>query len=153
MFIPVSIHNEPALICLLTAECQKKKGFSDAYQAAFASRRIVIVLTQTASATNGVNLDFSLPESGKNMDLTCLYLLESRHYYFSAFQANAESNDDMAHAGFQLRNLEKLLRAGEISRQQHQRFILPLMMNRKYEISRLNGEYKRTSDYIKKYGS
>ncbi|MCZ5895865.1 hypothetical protein O5269_28020, partial [Escherichia coli] len=56
VFIPVSIHNEPALICLLTAECQKKKGFSDAYQAAFASRRIVIVLTQTASATNGVNL-------------------------------------------------------------------------------------------------
>jgi len=149
VFIPVSIHNEPALICLLTAECQKKKGFSDAYQAAFSSRRIVIVLTQTASATNGVNLDFSLPESGKNMDLTCLYLLESRHYYFSAFQANAESNDDMAHAGFQLRNLEKLLRAGEISRQQHQRFLLPLMTNRKYEISRLNGEYKRTSDYIK----
>ncbi len=29
----------------------------------------------------------------------------------------------------------KLLRAGEISRQQHQRFLLPLMMNRKYEIS------------------
>lgn len=86
MFIPVSIHNEPALICLLTAECQKKKGFSDAYQAAFASRRIVIVLTQTASATNGVNLDFNLPESGKNMDLTCLYLLESRHYYFPLFR-------------------------------------------------------------------
>jgi len=149
VFIPLTIHNEPALICLLTAECQKKKGFSDAYQAAFASRRIVIVLTQTASATNGINLDFSLPESGKNMDLTCLYLLESRHFYFSAFQNSADSNDDMAHAGFQLRNLEKLLRAGEISRKQHQRFILPLMLNRKNEISRLNGEYKRTSDYIK----
>ncbi|HCI6120911.1 hypothetical protein IT777_08620 [Klebsiella quasipneumoniae] len=149
VFIPVTIHNEPALICLLTAECQKKEGFSDAYQAAFDSRRTVIVLTQTASATNGVNLDFSLPESGKNMDLTCLYLLESRHYYFSAFQASANSNDDMAHAGFQLRNLEKLLRAGEISRKQHQRFVLPLMLNRKNEISRLNGEYKRTSDYIK----
>lgn len=149
VFIPLTIHNEPALICLLTAECQKKKGFSDAYQAAFASRRIVIVLTQTASATNGINLDFSLPESGKNMDLTCLYLLESRHFYFSAFQTSADSNDDMAHAGFQLRNLEKLLRAGEISRKQHQRFILPLMLNRKNEISRLNGEYKRTSDYIK----
>ncbi|CAI1529863.1 Uncharacterised protein [Serratia quinivorans] len=149
VFIPVSIHNEPALLCLLTAACQKKKDFSEAYQAAFSTRRIVIVLTQTASATNGVNLDFSLPESGKNMDLTCLYLLEPRHYYFSAFQANAGSNDDMAHAGFQLRNLEKLLRAGEISRQQHQRFILPLMMNRKNEISRLNSEYKKTSDYIK----
>ncbi|PXW39059.1 hypothetical protein DFO54_1205 [Erwinia sp. AG740] len=149
VFIPITIHSEPALICMLTAECQKKKDFSDAYQAAFASRRTVIVLTQTASATNGVNLDFSLPESGRNMDLTCLYLLESRHYYFSAFQASAESNDDMAHAGFQLRNLEKLLRAGEISRQQHQRFILPLMMNHKNEISRLNREYKKTCDYIK----
>lgn len=83
------------------------------------------------------------------MDLTCLYLLESRHFYFSAFQTSADSNDDMAHAGFQLRNLEKLLRAGEISRKQHQRFILPLMLNRKNEISQLNGEYKRTSDYIK----
>lgn len=149
VFIPLTIHNEPALICLLTAECQKKKGFSDAYQAAFASRRIVIVLTQTASATNGINLDFNLPESGKSMDLTCLYLLESRHFYFSAFQTSAGSNDNMAHAGFQLRNLEKLLRAGEISRKQHQRFILPLMLNRKSDISRLNGEYKRTSDYIK----
>lgn len=56
VFIPLTIHNEPALICLLTAECQKRKGFRDAYQAAFASRRIVIVLTQTASATNGINL-------------------------------------------------------------------------------------------------
>ncbi|SYX28957.1 Uncharacterised protein [Citrobacter freundii] len=69
--------------------------------------------------------------------------------YYSAQLFSADSNDDMAHAGFQLRNLEKLLRAGEISRKQHQRFILPLMLNRKNEISRLNGEYKRTSDYIK----
>lgn len=113
VFIPLTIHNEPALICLLTAECQKRKGFRDAYQAAFASRRIVIVLTQTASATNGINLDFSLPESGKNMDLTCLYLLESRHFYFSAFQTIADSNDDMAHAGFQLRNLENYYEQGK----------------------------------------
>ncbi len=82
----------------------EEKGFSDAYQAAFASRRIVIVLTQTASATNGVNLDFNLPESGKKYGSDLFIFAGITALLLSAFQANAENNDDMAHAGFQLRN-------------------------------------------------
>ena len=147
VFLPVHIHNTPALICLLTAECQKRSGFSEAYQAAFNTGRTVIVITQTATATNGINLDFSLPESGDKMDLTYLYLLETRHFYFST--AAGENSDKMAHAGHQLRNLEKLLRAGQISRKQHRRYILSIMTGAQPEMDELNGTYKKLDDYTR----
>lgn len=149
VFIPAIIHNTSAVICLLTAECQKRKGFSDAYQAAFNTDGIVLILTQTASATNGINLDFSLPETGEQMDLTCLYLLEAQHFYFSVFDETNGTEDEMAHAGSQLRNLDQLYRTGELSRAEHKRNILPLMTNSRQEISLLNERYKRTDDYVK----
>lgn len=154
VLIPVGIHGSSALICLLTAECQKRAGFSLAYQAAFDTGRIVLVLTQTASATNGINLDFSLPDFEENdskgrMDLTCLYLLEAQHYYFSVFDENDTSKDMMAHAGVQLRNLDKLCRASELSRAEHKRNILPLMTNSRGEISALNTRYRKLEDYVK----
>lgn len=148
IFIPARVHDNDLLICLLTAECQKRPGFHEAYQAAFDTGRVVLVLTQTASATNGINLDFELPSTGKQMDLTCLYLLEARHFYFSTSDSS-DVETEMAHAGYQLRNLEKLMRAGEISRQQHLQFILPIMENSQEELPRVNGAYKRTTDYIK----
>lgn len=149
VFIPVVIHDAPAIICLLTAESQKRTGFSDAYQAAFDTNRIVLILTQTASATNGINLDFSLPDSKEQMDLTCLYLLEAQHFYFSPFEDSDDTGDEMSHAGFQLRNLDKLCRAGELSHYEHKKNILPLMTNSQKEISILNNRYKRSDDYIK----
>jgi hypothetical protein len=149
VFIPIRAHGEELLLCLLTADSQKRDGFDAAYQAAFDSGRIVLVLTQTASATNGINLDYSLPDSGKSMDLTCLYILESKHFYFSKYETSDNDSDEMSHAGFQLRNLEKLLRAGEISRKRHRSFIMPLMTNSVKEISELNSLYKGTEDYIK----
>lgn len=152
VFIPVTAHGNEMILCLLTAESQKRSHFNDVYQAAFESDRIVLVLTQTASATNGINLDFTLPETGKQMDLSCLYILESRHFYFSS----SEGSDDgvnMSHAGYQLRNLEKLMRAGEISRQQHRKYILPIMENNSQGIAELNSIYKNTSDYIKNTAS
>lgn len=148
VFIPVKVHGNEILLCLLTAECQKRARFHQAYQAAFDTGRVVLVLTQTASATNGINLDFAMPNTGKPMDLTCLYLLEARHFYFAP-NDSSEVGSDMAHAGHQLRNLEKLMRAGEISRQQHRQFILPIMENSKEELPRVNAAYKRTTDYIK----
>lgn len=147
-FIPARVHGNDLLICLLTAECQKRSNFHVAYQAAFETGRTVLVLTQTASATNGINLDFTVPSSGKKMDLSCLYLLEAQHFYF----APTESEDvgaEMAHAGYQLRNLEKLMRAGEISRQQHRGFILPIMENSSSDLPWVNGFYKRSTDYVK----
>ncbi|MCT8343174.1 hypothetical protein LG003_09975 [Photorhabdus kleinii] len=149
IFVPIRALNQEILICLLTAESQKQNGFEKAYHAAFDTGRIVIVLTQIASATNGINLNYFLPESGKPMDLTCLYLLESRHFYFSKFESADEELDEMSHAGFQLRNLEKLLRIGELSRKKHRSFIMPLMINSNIDISRLNSLYKFTEDYIK----
>lgn len=149
VFIPVIIHNTPAIICLLTAECQKRHGFRNAYQSAFETDGIVLILTQIASATNGINLDFSLLETGEQMDLTCLYLLEAQHFYFSALDETNNSEDEMAHAGSQLRNLDKLCRAGELSRAEHKINILPLMTNSRQEISLLNERYKRTDDYVK----
>ncbi|MEL6441485.1 MAG: hypothetical protein AAFQ80_19810, partial [Cyanobacteria bacterium J06621_8] len=151
IFIPAVVHDVPAIICLLTAEVQKKVSFRDAYQEAFNTDRVVIVLTQTASATNGINLDFKAPDSGDQMDLTCLYLLEAQHFYFSKFeQSDDEKQDEMAHAGDQLRNLDKLCRAGELSRADQRRYILPLMTNYKKEISKLNKLYQqKTNDYWK----
>ncbi|MEL7141730.1 MAG: hypothetical protein AAGL08_05855, partial [Cyanobacteria bacterium J06573_11] len=154
VLIPVCVHNSPALICLLTAECQKRAGFSLAYQAAFGTGRVVLVLTQTASATNGINLDFFLPDSeqgdsDRRMDLTCLYLLESQYYYFSAFDEKDLNQDEMTHAGVQLRNLDKLCRAGELSRAEHRRNILPLMTNSRREINTLNKCYGQLEDYVK----
>ncbi|MEL7068047.1 MAG: hypothetical protein AAGN15_05245 [Cyanobacteria bacterium J06581_3] len=152
--IPVNAHGSSMLLCLLTAECQKKTGFSSAYQAAFDTGRTVLVLTQTASATNGINLDYSLPDFADNnasvqMDLTCLYLLEAQHFYFSSFEENDGTQDRMAHAGIQLRNLDKLCRTGELSRTEHRRNILPLMTNARWEINALNTRYKQLNDYVR----
>lgn len=154
VLLPLSVHKSPIFICLLTAECQKRPGFNRAYQAAFDTGRTVLVLTQTASATNGINLDFSLPNvkednSKRRMDLTCLYLLEAQHFYFSIFEESDNTQDRMAHAGIQLRNLDKLCRAGELSRSEHRRNILPLMTNSKWEISSLNNRYKQLDDYVR----
>jgi len=148
IFIPAKVHGNDVFLCLLTAECQKRSNFHIAYQAAFDTGRTVLVLTQTASATNGINLDFTTPSSDKQMDLTCLYLLEAQHFYFAPTETE-DVGTEMAHAGYQLRNLEKLMRAGEISRQQHRQFILPIMENSSNDLPRVNDLYKRTTDYIK----
>ena len=148
VFIPLTVNETPVMICLLNAEAQKREGFEDAYQAAFDSGRTVVVMTQTASATNGINLDYSLPDAQGQMDLTSLFIIESKHFYFS-FWDNNESDDEMSHAGFQLRNLEKLVRFSEFSRKQQRQFIMPLMDNSATNIQILNKLYKGTNDYIK----
>lgn len=147
IFIPIEVNQTKMLLCLLEAKGQKRNRFEQAYQAAFDTGRPVIVATQTASSTNGINLDYSLPESGKQMDLTCLYILENKHFYFTS-QAD-ENDSEMSTAGFQLRNLEKLLRAGQISRSQHKSYIMPIMTNNTKQISDLNTLYKETEDYLK----
>lgn len=146
VFIPVQLNKEPAFICFLTADNQKKLKFAQAYQAAFATGRQVIVIAQAASATNGINLDFTLPETGLTRDLTCLYLLEGHHYYFSA---NNGQLDAMAHAGMQLRNLDKLRRFSQISRAEQRFYLSPLMNQEVWASIELNRLYKQTEDYIK----
>ena len=149
-FIPVITHQKPSLLCLLTSECQKKPGFAQAYQAAFDSGRIVVVLTQTATATNGINLDYESPLTHQKMDLTCLHLLESQYYYFvRSDPENGDDPDGMAHAGYQLRNLEKLRRAGDLSEKQQRQYILPLMQSSDMGIKTINSEYLKSDDYIR----
>lgn len=148
VFIPLKVQDIPMMICLLNAEAQKREGFELAYQAAFDSGRTVVVMTQTASATNGINLDYSIPNSQGQMDLTSLFIVESKHFYFSPWDKD-DSNDEMAHAGFQLRNLEKLIRRSEFSRKQQRQFIMPLMNNSIPKIQDLNRLYKGTNDYVK----
>lgn len=159
-FIALRVQNVPMIICLLNAEAQKRPGFERAYQAAFDSDRIVVVLTQTASASNGINLDYRLPNSSDKMDLSSIYIIESRHYYFSAC-SNDEIGEEMAHAGTQLRDLEKLVRHAVFSRKQQKQAILPIMENAQFgfnnaktfknlnSLSMLNNAYKQTDDYIK----
>lgn len=146
VFVSVKLLQRPAFICFLSAENQKKPGFMQAYQAAFATGRTVIVVAQAASATNGINLDFTVPESGLSSDLTCLYLLESHHFYFSPAQGEM---DAMTHAGMQLRDLDKLRRFSQLSRADHRRFLSPLMAQETNSISQLNALYKKTEDMCK----
>lgn len=146
VFVSVQLLQRPAFICFLNAENQKKTGFMQAYQAAFATGRTVIVVAQAASATNGINLDFTVPDSGISSDLTCLYLLESHHFYFSPAQGETDS---MTHAGMQLRDLDKLRRFLQISRAEHRYFLSPLMAQESHSISQLNALYKKTEDMCK----
>lgn len=148
VFVPVRVNEQELIICLLNAECQKRTGFREAYQAAFNSGYPVLIVTQTASATNGINLDFKLSD-GKAMDLSCVYLLESRHFYFSHYDTSDENLDEMAHAGNQMRNLDKLRRYSEISRSEHRRFISAIMDGKGSQIPELNSRYKKSSDYLK----
>ncbi|GAB6091580.1 hypothetical protein [Spirochaeta dissipatitropha] len=152
VFIPKLVHGEKVLLCLLTAENQKRSGFHLAYQEAFATGRIVIVLTQTATATNGINLDFSLPDRLQTMDLGCLYILEAQHFYFSAEQYSDDytsGDSGMAQVGTQLRDLEKLVRVGEFSHREQKKFIMSLMAQEKEGCRLLNARYKISTDYIK----
>ena len=109
VFVPMQLMRRPVFICFLNAENQKKPGFMQAYQAAFDTGRTVIVVAQSSSATNGINLDFTVPSSGLSSDLTGLYLLESHHFYFSTAQVDGQT-DAMTHSGMQLRNLDNLRR-------------------------------------------
>ena len=149
VFVPLTIDGTPLWICLLNAEAQKKSGFAEAYQAAFETNRSVVVLTQVASATNGINLDYFVPSTKNQMDLSALYLIETTHFYFSTWSDEKAGGEEMAHAGFQLRNLEKLVRSAELSRKQQRQYIMPLMTNSEYRIQELNRLYKKASDYIK----
>lgn len=146
VFVSAQLLQRPAFICFLNAENQKRSGFMQAYQAAFATGRTVIVVAQAASATNGINLDFTVPDSGLSSDLTCLYLLESHHFYFSTAQGQT---DAMTHAGMQLRDLDKLRRFSQLSRADHRRFLSPLMAQEANSISQLNAFYKQTEDMCK----
>ncbi|MFH4511024.1 hypothetical protein WKI32_08565 [Vibrio alginolyticus] len=148
VFLPVQVNKQDLIVCLLNAECQKRSGFKEAYQAAFDTGYTVLIVTQTASATNGINLDFKRRD-GREMDLTCVYLLESRHFYFSPYDPSDESLDEMAHAGYQMRNLDKLRRNGEISRQEHRLYISAIMDGKGSHLTQLNEMYKKRSDYIK----
>ena len=148
IFVPIQVHGKELIVCLLNAECQKRAGFKEAYQAAFDTGCTVLIVTQTASATNGINLDFESVDGGR-MDLTCLYILESRHFYFSSYDTSDEKLDEMAHAGSQMRNLDKLRRYGEISRNEHRNYISSVMESGGNRLSQLNTLYKTRDDYIK----
>lgn len=152
IFIPFTVHNKEIIVCLLNAECQKRLGFKEAYQAGFDAifntKGCVLIVTQVASATNGINLDYKTP-NGERMDITSLYLLESRHFYFSAYSSSDSNVDEMAHAGYQLRNLDKLRRGSQITVKQQHNYISSIMLNNSQRISELNQLYKKTEDYIK----
>lgn len=149
-FLSVLINDRQFIICLLNANAQRLVGFDKVYQAAFDTGKPVIVLTQIATATNGINLDYLITnELGQriSMDLTALYIIDSKHFYFSRYN-KSNSRHVMAHAGYQLRNVEKLVRFGEFSVQDKRDAIVNIMSN-SYRIGDTNELYKQTTDYIK----
>lgn len=150
VFIPVKIDGQAMVICLLNAEAQKIEGFNTLYQDIFHLEIPVFVLTQVASATNGINLDYSLFNNPQHkMDLTALYLIEAKHFYFSHWNKFDNEEGEMTHIGNQLRDLEKLVKYSEISRKMQRKYILSIMKNSAKDIKTLNILYKNTNDYLK----
>lgn len=155
-FFPVVIHGNKFIILFLESRVHKSVGFSQAYQSAFDTGRNVLVLTQNQSASNGVNLDFH--ENNANRDLSCLYLLEAKHFFFATnkdsqlielVEDDEVTTSDIAHIGYQLRNLDKLLKSGDISAKEHKRSIAVILKNEKFDLRTLNDNYKKTEDYSK----
>lgn len=149
-FIPLWVDGSPLLVCLLTAESQKDSRFERLYGEAFATGCKVVVLTQVASATNGINLNVDVQQNGirQAQDLSCIYLYEGRHFYF-AKQAPTLGVPPMAETGGKIRQLQKLRHAGFVSEQQYRRAIASLMQDNAREINKLNyGLYKKTTDYV-----
>lgn len=138
-------------VCFLNAEAQKNVDFDKHYQLAFGLSAKVLVLTQIASATNGVNLDYYLSTitGGKQaQDLTCVYLLEGRHYFFSSMVSDY-SPKSMAQVGAQIRSLQKLRQSTQISEKNYRYFIGALMSQDARAIQYLNSDiYKNTRDYV-----
>ncbi|MET4001224.1 hypothetical protein [Marinobacterium sp. MBR-109] len=149
-FKPVVVRGRVMILCLLTAESQKSPGFTDHYAQAFRTPFNVVVITQVASATNGINLDFAFWEDGtlKKSDLTCLYLYEARHFYFSVPEAKA-GGEQMATIGAQIRQVQKLRQSAQISELDYRHYIGSLMVSDRRQVSQLNNVvYKATDDYV-----
>lgn len=149
-FKPVVVRGHVLILCLLTAQSQKSLGFADLYAQAFSTPFNVVVMTQVASATNGINLDFEFWKDGrlKKSDLTCLYLYEARHFYFSVPEAKA-GGEQMATIGAQIRQVQKLRQAAQISERDYRHYIGSLMVSDKRQVSQLNNVvYKATDDYV-----
>lgn len=148
-FISLKVEGKPFILCLLNSDAQKVVDFEKTYQAAFDTGHPVIVLTQIATATNGINLDYSITnKNGQKlqMDLSAIYIIEDKHYYFSSSDTH-KVEKAMVHAGDQLRNIDKLLRFGYISRQDQRDAIVNIMSNSD-RLTTTNELYKSTSDYI-----
>src|SRR5699024_9141492 len=134
-FTYVWLARQPLLLCWLTADSQKDPQFATEYAKAFASGIKVLVFTQVASATNGINLNIDMPDrktmpdsnartqnvNGKlrNQDLSCIYLYEGRHFYFStSFSPSGEP--EMTGIGAQIRQLQKLRQGAFVSQLDYQ---------------------------------
>ncbi|MGO5000247.1 hypothetical protein [Oceanisphaera sp. W20_SRM_FM3] len=149
-FVPLWCSGQPLILCLLTAQSQRDLMFAQHYAQAFSSGVKVVVLTQVASATNGINLNTPMLRHGQlqDQDLSCLYLYEGRHFYFSPPQQQP-GQPPMVDTGFHLRQLQKLRQASYLSEFDYRHFIASLMQGNAREISRLNNQfYKNTFDYV-----
>lgn len=162
-FTYVWLARQPLLLCWLTADSQKDPQFATEYAKAFASGIKVLVFTQVASATNGINLNIDMPDrktmpdsnartqnvNGKlrNQDLSCIYLYEGRHFYFStSFSPSGEP--EMTGIGAQIRQLQKLRQGAFVSQLDYQKGIASLMQGQARKVNYLNYElYKNTTDY------
>ncbi|MDP5292459.1 hypothetical protein Q9290_09175 [Oceanimonas sp. CHS3-5] len=149
-FKPVIVKGHVVIICFLTAHSQKDPLFLEQYSKAFGTNFRVIIFTQVASATNGINLDFEVVENDllKRTDLTCLYLYEARHFYFSV-PDKEDAGERMASIGAQIRKLQKLRQSAQVSEKDYRHYIGALMRSNKREVSQLNNAlYKSTPDFV-----
>ena len=143
----LEINEKPLFLWFLDARCQKEPFFQEAYLASYQLNCPILIITQTASASNGINLDF-YNSLNKREDLSVLYILEAQHFYFGRHKfddASSERNlGDMALASDEIRDLYKYAQKYGLSNSKFSQYI-PNIINGNQ--SSLNNDYKYSYDY------
>lgn len=159
-FFPLRLSGQSVVAILLTAATQRQPNFMKAYFAAFKTFEKVIIFTQIATASNGINLDFICPTTGRSRDLTSLYLLEPRHHFISLSKPaelstlfeEATTAQEVESSSIQqsvlLYQLESLRRQGHFSETTLRRGIRAVMQQDYSGIQQINAHYKTTEDYL-----
>lgn len=143
----IQVEDRPIFIWFLDAQCQKKRNFQNAYSASFHLGCPVLIITQTTSASNGINLDYT-SALDEHLDLSMIYLVESQHFYFSDNMEDKIQNSptvgNMSKVSHEIRNLYKFSQKYGLSNSKFSQFI-PSLISRKP--SNINIEYKKSFDY------
>lgn len=129
----------------------KKQFYNDIFNQAVQEKQRVVVITQHASASNGVNLQFAIKTGDKKTvekDFEGIHILDPQYYYFSEEKKKDDDiddeddhRDDSAVKEKAIYLASKLKINGVIITAQLKEFI------GQFDFGHMNRLYKRTNDY------
>lgn len=155
----LEVNGRPLILWLLNAQSQKLSNFSHYYQRLFQCQIPILLLTQRESSSNGINFHFD-NHLNKKEDLSIIYLLEERHYFFSKKQSTVTKIEDPSYEDYDsllynanndpnvdmIRNLYKLQQNRLLSKTELTQNIAQILSG--YPLDELNSNYKKNEDYL-----